>query len=123
MNRCVRTFYLSHHELLINEFRRILNEKLTGYQTNDHNQSGYELSLLASVQEQVNICFEETYSRVNWDQVFQLCQEEFRNTDSYGLCPFLPMASDGIGPQEDRYKKMMKESLIIQYTFTNFCKL
>ena len=51
VNGCVRTFYLSHHELLINEFRCILNEKITGCQTNDHNQFGYELCLLASVQE------------------------------------------------------------------------
>ena len=64
VNLCVRTLYLSHHELLMNEFRRVLNEKCTGCQTNDHNQFGHELCLLASVQEQVNICFEETYNRV-----------------------------------------------------------
>ena len=30
VNRCLRTFYLSHHELLMNEFIRVLNEKCTG---------------------------------------------------------------------------------------------
>ena len=90
---------------------------------NDCNQFGHELCLLASVQQQVNICFEETYNRVNWDQVFELCQEKLRNTDSYGLCPFLPVASAEMGVQEDRYKKLMEESLIVPYTFTNFCKL
>ena len=80
-------FYLSHHELPMDEFKHVLNEKCTGCQTNDHNQFVHELCLLACVQEQVNICFEETYNRVNWDQVFQLCQEKLRNTDSYGLCP------------------------------------
>ena len=63
---------------------------------NDRNQFGHELCLLASVQ-QVNICFEETYNRVNWEQVFELCQEKLRNTDSYGLCPFLPVASEEMG--------------------------
>ena len=82
MNRCVGAFYLSHHELLMNEFRRVLNEKCTGCQTNDRNQFAHELCLLASVQEQVDICFEETYNRVNWEQVFQLCQEKLKNTDS-----------------------------------------
>ena len=28
VNRCVETFYLSHHELLMNEFRCILNENV-----------------------------------------------------------------------------------------------
>ena len=123
LNGCMEAFYLSHHELLMNEFGHVFNAKCTGCQTNDHNQFGHELCLLASVQEQVNICFEEVYNWVNWDQVFQLCQEKLRNTDSHSLCPFLPMASDEMGEQEDRYKKMMKESLIIQYTFTNVCKL
>ena len=49
----------------MNEFRRVLNEKCTGCQTNDRNQFGHELCLLASVQEQVNICFEEAYNTVN----------------------------------------------------------
>ena len=29
VNRCVGAFYLSQHELLMNEFRRVLNEKCT----------------------------------------------------------------------------------------------
>ena len=126
VNRCLRMFYLSHHELLMNEFRCVLNEKCSGCQTNDHNQFAHELCLLASVQEQVNICFEcfeKAHNRVNWDQAFELCQEKLRNTDSYRFCPFLPMTSDEMDPQKDRYKKLMKESLIVRYTFTNFCKL
>ena len=86
----------------MNEFRRVLNEKCSGCQMNDHNQFAHELCLLASVQEQVNICFEEAYNRVNWDQVFELCQEKLRNTDSHGLCPFLPVASAEMGAQKDR---------------------
>ena len=123
VNRCVGAFYLSHHELLMDEFRRVLNEKCAGCQTNDRNQFAHELCLLASVQEQVDICFEETYNRVNWNQVFQLCQEKLKNTDSYGLCSFLPVLSAEMGAQEDRYRKLMKESLIVPYTSTNFCKL
>ena len=107
----------------MDEFRRVLNEKCAGCQSNDHNQFGHELCLLASVQDQLNICFEETYNRVNWDQVFQLCQEKLRNTDSYHLCRFLPVLSGKMGAQKDRYKKLMKELLILPYTFTNFRKL
>ena len=53
----------------MNEFRCGLNEKCTGCQMNYHNQFGHQLCLLASVQEQVNIYFEEAYNWVNWDQV------------------------------------------------------
>ena len=107
----------------MNEFKRVLNEKCTRCQMNDRNQFGHELCLSASVQQQVNICFEEAYNRVNWEQVFELCQEKLRNTDSYDLCLFLPVASVEMGIQEDRYKKLMKESLVVPYTFANFCKL
>ena len=65
VNRCLRMFHLSHHELLMNEFRCVMNEKCSGCQTNDRNQFAHELCLLASVQEQVNIYFEEAYNRVN----------------------------------------------------------
>ena len=51
VNRYLRTFYLSHHELLMIEFRRVLNEKCTECQTNDCNQFGHELCLSASIQE------------------------------------------------------------------------
>ena len=97
VNQCVGAFYLSHHELLMDEFRCVLNERCTGCQTNDRNQFGHELCLLASVQEQLNVCFEEAYNRVNWDQVFQLCQEKLNSTDSYDLCPFVPVASAEMG--------------------------
>ena len=55
--------------------------------------------------------------------MFDLCRERLRDTESHGLCPFLPTASDEMVLQEDRYKKMMKESLIIPHMFTDFCKL
>ena len=106
VNRFVGAFYLSQHELLMNEFRHVFNKKCTGCQINDHNQFGHELCFLASVQQQVNICFEEAYNRVNWDQVFELCQVKLRNTNSYSLCPFLPVAGAEMGVQEDRYKNL-----------------
>ena len=81
------------------------------------------VSFCSEVQDELNICFEDTYNRVNWDQVFQLCPKKLRNTDSYCLCCFLPVLSGKMGAQEDRYKKLMKELLILSYMFMNFCKL
>ena len=49
VNQCLLTFYLLHHELLMSEFRQVLNEKCTGCQTNDRNQFEHELCLLDSV--------------------------------------------------------------------------
>ena len=84
--------------------------------------------LLASVQQQVNICFEEAYNRVNWEQVFELCQEKLRNTDSYDFCPFLPMASAEMGIQEVDERitrhtihvcKLLQTSVILSYNMSN----
>ena len=41
VNRCVGAFYLLHHELLMDEFGRVLNEKCARCQTNDRNQFGH----------------------------------------------------------------------------------
>ena len=38
VNRCVGAFYSSHHELLMDEFRCVLNEKCARCQTNDRSQ-------------------------------------------------------------------------------------
>ena len=95
-------------------FRRVLNEKCSGCQMNDYNQFAHELCLLASVQEQVNICFEEAYNIVNWDQVFEWCQEKLRNTYSYGLCHCLPVASAEMGAQRHVYE-LLQTSVILGY--------
>ena len=36
---------------------------------NEHNQLGYELCIMSSSEEQVNLCFEEVYKHVIWDEV------------------------------------------------------
>ena len=68
------------------------------------NQFRHELWLLASVQEQVDNCFEEAYNynKVNWDQVFDLCRDKVRNTEFHDLCPFQPVPCDEMVPQEGR---------------------
>ena len=40
--------------------------------------------------------------------------------DFHSLCAFLLMASDEMGLQEDRYQKIMKESLIILNIVVNY---
>ena len=68
-------------------------ERAKYYLVNQSNQFGHELCLLASVREQVSICFEEAYDSVKWKQVFDLCREKLSNTESHDLYPFLPMAT------------------------------
>ena len=61
VNRRVGAFCLSNHELLMNEFTGIRLKNVLDVRrmtiTRNHNQFGQKLYLLASVQEQVNICF------------------------------------------------------------------
>ena len=47
----------------------MLREKCTGCQTDELNQLGHELCLLTNAEEHVNLCFEEVYARVSWEDV------------------------------------------------------
>ena len=49
----------------------IVREKCTGCQMNEPNQLGHELCIISSSEEKVNLCFEEAYKRVIWDDVME----------------------------------------------------
>ena len=60
----------------------VIREKCTGCQTDEPNQLAHDLFLFASAEEQVNLCFEEVYGRVHWEDVMD-CQESTRNANSF----------------------------------------
>ena len=69
MKEVERKLWLTHYDMLSDKLMEVIREKCTGCQMNDPNQLAHEFCLLASVQEQVNICFGEVYKRVIWDEV------------------------------------------------------
>ena len=55
-----KKLWLVHYEQLSEEFMKVLREKCVWFQNDDGNQLVHELCLLASIEEQVSSCFEET---------------------------------------------------------------
>ena len=75
MKEVEKKLLLIHYKQLSEEFMKILREKCVGCQNDEGNQLGHELCLIASIEEQVFSCFEETYSRVEWNRVLDLWYE------------------------------------------------
>ena len=48
--------WLEHYNQLCEKLLEVVREKCTGCQTDEANQLGHELCLLASAEEQVNLC-------------------------------------------------------------------
>ena len=71
MKEVVRKLWLTHYNSLCDKRLEVGKEKCTGCQTYEINYLGYELCLLVSTEEQVNLCFEEIYGRVSWDDVME----------------------------------------------------
>ena len=69
MKEVEKKLWLEHYNRLCEKLLEVVREKCTGCQTDEANQLGHELCLLASAEEQVNLCFEEVYARVNWEDV------------------------------------------------------
>ena len=61
MKEVERKLWLTHYDMLTEKLNEVVTEKCTGCQTDEANQLGHELCLLASAEEQVNLCFEEVY--------------------------------------------------------------
>ena len=79
----VEKLWLEHYNQLCEKLLEVVREKCTGCQT-DANQLGHELCLLASAEEQVNLCFEE----VLWSSQLGRChellvQESTRDANSF----------------------------------------
>ena len=104
----VSTFFLTHHELLFNEFRCVLLEKCN--------------LTLDSTEQQVNVYFEETYKRVTWDHLLDAWLNKVMLIDERLIHPVVIIKlRNEFESQGERHKMIMKKSLIAPDTFKNAC--
>ena len=61
MKEVERKLWLTHYNILSEKLTEVVRETCTGCQTDEANLLGHELCMLASVEEQVNLCFEGAY--------------------------------------------------------------
>ena len=66
-----RKLWLTHYDKLSEKLMEVVKEKCTGCQTDEPKQLGHELCVMSSSEEQANLCFEETYKHVVWDNVME----------------------------------------------------
>ena len=64
MSKVEKFLWLTHYNLLCAEFQRVLYEKCEECQ-DVPNQLGHKLCTMADIGEQMLVCFDETYSRVD----------------------------------------------------------
>ena len=74
--------------------------------TDEANKLGHELCLLASAEEQVNLCFEEVYGRVHWEDVTDCWMPVALNPET------LAIFRESVNPKDVTYKNRLKKWLI-----------
>ena len=67
-----KLLYVSHYDMLCDEFMKIIHEKCDGCKDNEPNQLTQHNCLFGSSQEQVDEYFDETYLRVKWNDVLDI---------------------------------------------------
>ena len=89
-----------------------MSERNVGCQTDEANQLGHELCFLASVEEQVNLCFEEVYGRVSWDEVLDNWYKKVLKMPIALNPETLAIFRETVNPKDVTYKDRLKKWLI-----------
>ena len=112
MKEVERKLWLTHYDMLSEKLMEVIREKCTGCQTDEPNQLVHDLCLFASAEEQVNLCFEEVYSRVHWEDLMDCWYKKVLEMP-IGLNPeMLDIFKQTVNPKDVTYKNRLKKWLI-----------
>ena len=118
MKEVDRKLWLTHYDMLSKKLTEVIKEKCTGCEMNEPNQLAHEFCLLASVEEQVNVCFREVYKRVIWDEVLDNWNKKVLEMPVNLNPETLIIFRESVNPKEhvyrDRMRKWLIESLTIE---------
>ena len=112
MKEVEEKLWLEHYNQLCKKLLQVVGEKCPGCQTDDANQLGHELCLLASAEEQVNLCFEEACGRVSWDEVSDNWYKKVLEMPIALNPETLASFRETVNPKEVMYKDRLKKWLI-----------
>ena len=112
MKEVEKKLWLEHYDQLCKKLLEVVREKCTGCQTDEANQLGHELCLFASAEEQVNLCFEEVYSRVSWDNVMERWYKKVLEMPIALNPKTLAILRETVNPKDFMYKNRLKKWLI-----------
>ena len=103
-----RKLWLTHYNQLCDKWLEVVREKYAGCQTYETKYLGHELCLLVSTEEQVNLCFEEIYSRVSWDDVMESWYNKVLEMPIALNPETLAIFRETVNPNEFTYKNRLK---------------
>ena len=115
MKEVEKKLWLEHYNLLCEKLLEVIREKCTGCKMNEPNQLGHELCLLASAEEKVNLCFEEAYCQVNWDEVLDNWYKKVLEMPVALNPETLAIFRESVNPKELSYKNRLRRSLFLLF--------
>ena len=101
-----------HYNHLCEKLLEVLREKCTGCQTDEPNQLGHELCLLTNGEEHVNLCFEEVYARVSWEDVMDYWYKKVPEMPIVLNPVTLAVFRETLNPKDVTYKNRLKKWMI-----------
>ena len=104
--------WLTHYDMLCEKLAVVIREKRTGCEVNEPNQLAHEFCLFASVEKQVNICFEEVYDRVIWEEVLDSWYKKVLEMPVNLNTETLIIFKESVNPKEFTYKNRLRKWLI-----------
>ena len=107
-----RKLWLTHYDMLSEKLMEVIREKCTGCQTDEPNQPAHDLCLSASAEEQVNLCFEEVYGRVHWEDVMDCWYKKVLEMPIALNPEMLAIFKQTVNPKDVTYKNRLKKWLI-----------
>ena len=106
-----KALWFTHYDQLCDKLSDVIREKCPGCQTSESSQLANEFCIMSSSEEQVNLCFEEAYRRVIWDEVldnwYKKVLEMPVNLDPKTLIIF----RETVNPKELTYKNRLRKWL------------
>ena len=112
MKEVEKKLWLEHYNQLCEKLLEVVREKCTGCQTDEANQLGHGLCLLASAKEQVNLCFEEVYGRVHWEDVMDCWYKKVLEMPIALNPETLAIFRETVNPNDVTYKNRLKKWMI-----------
>ena len=115
MKEVEKKLRLEHYNRLCEKLLEVVGEKGTGCQTDEPNQLAHEICVLASAKEKVDLCFEEAYCRVNWDEVLDNWYKKVLETPIALNPETLAIFRETVNPTDFTYKNRLRK-----YSFLTF---
>ena len=112
MKEVEKKLWLEHFNQLCEKLLEAVGEKCTGCQTDEANQLGHELCLLAGAEEQVDLCLEEVCGRVSWDEVLDNWYKKVLEMPIALNPETLAIFRETVNPKDSTYKDRLKKWLI-----------